>query len=167
MSPPAFAAVFSCSLSSPSLPSGLVSQASFPALVSAHAERLKKKKKKEKYDFHPCVLGSSQDTQPKKIPSVDLNRSNHAINELTARAAAWIPQGPLLHVQKHQLELGMGLFLGHEGNAAASGGKFSRCWTRHSSSLRREVATRVGFGRSPVARLGGKPLPEAGSCQRK
>lgn len=65
--------------------------------------REKEKKKKGKFNLHPYGLDSCQDTLPKKIPSVDLNYSNHVINELTVIEAALISKDPILHTQKHKL----------------------------------------------------------------
>lgn len=100
----ASAAVCYCLLASPLLLSGFASQSFFPALVSADTEKKKRKKeKKGKFNLHPYGLDSCQDTLPKKIPSVDLNYSNHVINELAVIEAALISKDPILQTQKHKL----------------------------------------------------------------
>lgn len=48
--------------------------------------------------------------EPKKILSVDLNYSNHVINELSVVGAALIPKDPTLHTEKLKLQLGLGVF---------------------------------------------------------
>lgn len=72
----------------------------FPALQPAHTHR---EKKPRKYNLHPYILDFCQDTEPKKIPSVDLNYSNPVINELSVIGAALIPKDPTLHMQRHEL----------------------------------------------------------------